>query len=303
MFQSAVDVERTTIAHAFTPGFRVDQGQGVARPFVFCSPHSGRHYPDSFLAMSRLSADAIRKSEDSFVDDLFANVTTFGAPLITALFPRAYLDLNREPFELDPLLFLEALPPSANTQSVRVLSGLGTIARVVAVNEAIYRKPLTLAVAYERIERLYRPFHAALAELLEARRRVFGHVVLVDCHSMPSAPMTGTSMERPDIILGDRFGMSCHAELTLAVQDALQAEGFEVALNRPYAGGFITEHYGKPGQGVEAIQIEINRALYMDETRLTRRHVFQDVQASLDRALSAVMSIYPAQHASAEAAE
>lgn len=291
MFRSAADEERDIIARELTPGFVIQRGDVPGIPFVFCSPHSGQIYPERFLASSRLTADAIRKSEDSFVDDLFGNVTALGAPLISARFPRAYLDLNREPYELDPLLFTEPLPDHANTKSVRVMSGLGTVARVVADSEAIYRKPLKLAVAYERIARLYRPFHQALSALLDAKRHTFGHAILIDCHSMPSGPHPGGGLERPDIILGDRFGMSCRAELTLAVQRALQAEGFDVVLNRPYAGGYITEHYGKPSAGVDALQIEINRALYMNELRFERTRGFANVQASLDRALKRVTSL------------
>ncbi len=293
MFRSAADEERDTIMRELTPGFVVEPGDAPGIPYVFCSPHSGRTYPERFLASSRLTAEAIRKSEDSFVDDLFANVTSLGAPLISAQFPRAYLDLNREPHELDPLLFVEPLPDHANTRSVRVMSGLGTLARVVSDNEAIYHKPLSLDVAYERIERLYHPFHRTLAALLDARRARFGHVVLIDCHSMPSGPQTMNGQERPDIILGDRFGMSCSGDLTRTLQRALQGEGFDVVLNRPYAGGYITEYYGKPALGVDALQIEINRSLYMNEARLERRSSFNAVQSSLDRALACVTSSYP----------
>lgn len=293
MFRSAVEEERDTIARELTPGFTVSEGHGFAVPFVFCSPHSGRCYPRNFLAASRLSALEIRKSEDSYVDELFAPVTDYGAPLIAARFPRAFLDLNREPYELDPLLFSEPLPDFANTRSVRVMSGLGTIARVVADNEPIYRKPLTLAVGYERIARLYRPFHQALDGLLMKHHAMFGHAVLVDCHSMPSSPNLGHEAERPDVILGDRFGRACHEDLTLAFQASLQAEGFRVALNRPYAGGFITEHYGRPALEIDAIQIEINRALYMNERTLERTDRFLEVQQRLARALETVMSLYP----------
>ncbi|MEL6288442.1 MAG: N-formylglutamate amidohydrolase [Pseudomonadota bacterium] len=296
MTGAVVEKERQTIARYFSPGFSVHDGAAMASPFVFCSPHSGRVYPPAFLEASRLDAVAIRKSEDSFVDDLFRPVGALGAPLIAAQFPRAYLDLNREPYELDPLLFRDALPSYANTRSVRVMSGLGTVARIVADNEPIYRGALPVAVAYERIERLYRPFHRALAALLEDRRRHFGAAVLVDCHSMPSQTAAPTERStfrddgrRADIILGDRFGIACTAALTCAMKDALQRQGFDVALNRPYAGGYITEHYGRPAHHVEAIQIEVNRALYMNEHRYTRTNAFDAVQARLTAALDEVI--------------
>ncbi|MEL7542267.1 MAG: N-formylglutamate amidohydrolase [Pseudomonadota bacterium] len=297
MTRTVVERERAMIRASFTPGFSVSQperGRTPSAPYVFCTPHSGRVYPDAFLETSRLSHSDIRKSEDSFVDELFASVPALGAPLLAADFPRAYLDLNREPYELDPQLFAEAVPAFANTRSIRVMSGLGTIARVVADNEPIYRDVLPVAVAYERIERLYRPFHRTLAALLEERRQRFGQVVLVDCHSMPSlSASTARQEERADIVLGDRFGMSCTGELTLLLSDALQAEGFRVALNRPYAGGYITEHYGRPKAGCEAIQIELNRGLYMDEARFERLRTFGAVRDAIEAALVRVMETYP----------
>ncbi|MGI9407645.1 MAG: N-formylglutamate amidohydrolase, partial [Hyphomicrobiaceae bacterium] len=175
MFDDVMTPEREMILRELAPGFTIRQAEGVPSPFVFSSPHSGRTYPASFLASSRLTPETIRRSEDGFVDDLFANVTAFGAPLIAVRFPRAYLDLNREPFELDPLLFREPVPEFANTNSVRVISGLGTLARVVADNEAIYHQPLPISVALDRISLLYKPFHTALTELLAQRRRAFGH--------------------------------------------------------------------------------------------------------------------------------
>lgn len=237
-------------------------------PLVFCSPHSGSDYPADLIAAARLSPHDLRKSEDCFVDDLFASVVDLGAPLIAATFPRAYVDVNREPYELDPELFAERLPAFANSQSVRVVGGLGTIPRIVADGENIYRRRLTLAEGLDRIDRCYRPFHAALAALLHETMARFGAAVLVDCHSMPSASTGSTPGSRPDFVVGDRFGTSCGPRVTRAVREALQRLGYDVRLNRPYAGGFITEHYGKPAHGLQAIQIEINRGLYMNETTL-----------------------------------
>ena len=175
--------------------------------------------------------------------------SALGAPLIAARFPRAYLDVNREPYELDPELFTGRLPEFANTQSARVVGGLGTIARIVADTEEIYRERLPIGAAFERIERLYRPFHAALADLLETTRKRFGIAVLIDCHSMPSASIGQPPGGRPHFVLGDRFGASCDAKLTRFMRDMLQGAGYEVQVNRPYAGGFITEYYGNPARG------------------------------------------------------
>jgi N-formylglutamate amidohydrolase len=259
--------ECTAITDELTPAFSVLAPSEQQVPLVFCSPHSGRVYPSSFLSASRLDPHALRKSEDCFVDQLFEVVVARGAPLLAARFPRAYLDVNREPYELDPELFHEPLPGHANTQSVRVVGGLGTIARIVADGEEIYAGRLRISEALERIERLYKPFHTALAMLLETTRQQFGYAVLIDCHSMPSAS-SGQGGARPDFVLGDRFGASCDARITRLARDALVSLGYDVQLNRPYAGGFITEHYGRPMRRVHALQIEINRALYLDEVRL-----------------------------------
>jgi len=257
----------------FNPPFTVSAPDTQTVPFVLNSPHSGRIYPPSFLAASRLDALSIRRSEDSFVDEIFAGAPRLGAPMLKANFPRAYLDTNREPYELDPAMFHDALPPHANTRSVRVAGGLGTIARVVADSTEIYRAPLSYAEADHRIRTLYMPYHQALSDLLETTFRRFGCAVLVDCHSMPSlaGPFdddNGTS--RADIVLGDRYGVSASPALTDTAERILTDLGYSVVRNTPYAGGFNTEHYGRPTQGLHALQIEINRALYMDEARVTR---------------------------------
>jgi len=244
-----------------------------AMPVVFASPHSGTDYPPSFVAKSRLDPITLRKSEDSFVDEVFAGVVDEGAPLLKALFPRAYVDPNREPFELDPAMFADSLPDYANTCSPRIAAGLGTIARVVATGEEIYREKLTFADALHRINELYRPYHMALKRLVDSTAESFGVAVLIDCHSMPSVggPMDeDAGRRRFDMVLGDRHGTACAPALIDAVERFLGNEGFEVVRNNPYAGGFTTQHYGSPASGVHALQIEINRALYMDEARIKR---------------------------------
>ena len=243
-------------------------------PLVFASPHSGRDYPRDFVAASALDPVALRRSEDSFVDELFAAAPEFGAPLLKALFPRAFIDPNREPFELDPAMFVDELPSYANSQSSRVAAGLGTIPKVVSSGREIYRAKLTFAEAAERINVYYRPYHKALAGLVEETVERFGHCVLIDCHSMPSVggpldPDAGRG--RADFVLGDCFGSACEDRVTATVERVLRAQGHSVVRNKPFAGGFTARHYGKPRAGVHALQIEINRALYMDELSIERR--------------------------------
>jgi N-formylglutamate amidohydrolase len=295
--------ERASIAAELSPPFTLLRPAEQVAPVVFCSPHSGRIYPKAFLEASRLDAHTLRKSEDCFVDELFQPVVALGAPLIAARFPRAYLDVNREPYELDPELFIGRVPDFANTQSARVVGGLGTIARIVADTEEIYRERLPIGVAFERIERLYRPFHAALADLLEATRRRFGIAVLIDCHSMPSATTGHAPGGRPHFVLGDRFGASCDAKLTRFIRDALQGAGYDVQVNRPYAGGFITEYYGNPLRGVQSLQLEVNRGLYLDEATLSKGKDFNKLVRVLNEMAAKVFAALPMLLERREAAE
>ncbi len=255
-------------------------------PLVFSSPHSGRDYPAEFLAQSRLDPLTLRRSEDSYVDELFAAAPEHGAPLLRALFPRVFVDPNREAFELDPAMFSDPLPANANTNSPRVVAGLGSIARVVASGEEIYARKLSLAEAEARLDRYWRPYHAALEDLLAASRRRFGHVLLIDCHSMPSVggPMERDAGDRRlDFVLGDCHGRSCAPALTDRVEAILQADGFRVERNAPYAGGYVTQHYGRPAEGVHTLQIEVNRALYMNEATYERRPGFAALQHAVGR--------------------
>ena len=285
---SPTEVE--AIETELAPPFTVARPQSLKVPLVFNSPHSGRIYPQAFLAASRLDPLALRRSEDAYVEELFAFVTGLGAPLLYAHFPRAYLDVNREPYELDPALFRDGLPHYANTQSVRVVGGLGTIARIVSESDEIYREPLTVGAALERINRLYTPYHETLSCLLDEAKRDFGFSVLIDCHSMPSNPIAEQGGVRPDFVLGDRFGTSCSAEITRLAAGHLKAQGYAVALNKPYAGGYITEHYGRPHRGQHALQIEINRALYMDETSFERSAEFERLRGGLEAMVLALIA-------------
>lgn len=286
------------------PAFEISAPADQRLPFVFNSPHSGRQYPAAFLDASRLDERSIRRSEDGFVDDLFDSVVGLGAPLLKAHFPRAYLDVNREPYELDPKMFDGRLPSYANIRSIRVAGGLGTVARVVSENQEIYKHPLPVAEALFRIEEIYKPYHSALRRLLAQTHVTFGHAILIDCHSMPSSVKCQTTDTRPDFILGDRYGTSCASALTDFAANILQDMGYRISRNKPYAGGFITEHYGRPSSGLHALQLEINRGLYMNEISHTPHHGFARLASDLRRfvlELTAMPdSVFPADSIAAE---
>lgn len=263
------------------PAFEVLAPAIQSLPFVFCSPHSGRVYPSSFMEASRLSADSIRRSEDLFVDQLFDFVPSLGAPFQIARFPRAFLDVNREPYELDPQMFSGDLPGFVNAASVRVAGGLGTIPRIVAEREDIYRDKLSIAEGFDRIETIYKPFHEQLGGLLKTTRDRFGMALLLDCHSMPSTVRALPGGRRPDIVVGDRFGTSASHRLVSLVAGGLSALGYDVMRNKPYAGGYITERYGRPATGIHAVQIEINRGLYADEKHYVPSANFDSLRSDL----------------------
>ena len=272
------------------PAFETIRPRRLVAPVVFNSPHSGRVYPERFLAMTRLDHLSIRQSEDAWVDELFARAPHLGAPLLRAHFPRAYLDVNREPWELDPTMFVEPLSDRFNTTSPRVAAGLGTLARVVAENKPIYRERLTLADAQMRIEGIYHPYHAALQKLLSEAMGSFGIALLIDCHSMPRITRTADKAA-PDIVLGDRYGTTCAPALVDLVETIFTAAGLRVARNRPYAGGFATRSYGRPQHGVHALQIEISRHLYMNEVTLARNDGFEAVRGIIDRLIFALIGL------------
>ena len=258
---------------------------------VCASPHSGQHYPPEFVAASRLDPLSLRRSEDSFVEEIFAAAPEEGAPLLHALFPRAYVDPNREPFELDPTMFEDRLPAYANTRSPRVAAGLGTIAKVVASGAPIYRDKLSFDEALTRIKQHYWPYHTALRQLIDQTKARFGYCILVDCHSMPScgAPLDeATDLSEVDIVLGDAHGRACAAPVTRAAETCLAALGYKVVRNQPYSGGFVTRHYGRPGSGVHALQIEINRQLYMDECRIERGPRLTQLQEDMRRLIASL---------------
>ena len=257
-------------------------------PVVFSSPHSGRSYPSDFMATARLDEATLRRSEDSYVDDIFAAAPSFGAPLIAATFPRAYCDVNREAWELDPAMFEDALPPWVNTTSARVGAGLGTIARVVANGETIYGIRLRFADAQARVKMCWQPYHDALAGLIETTVARFGVCLLVDCHSMPSSATVRNSPP-PDIVLGDVHGAACEQSVVRAIDQFYARSGYTTRRNDPYAGGYVTRHYGRPHRNVHAVQIEIARALYMNEMTLEPSAGLHRLSADA----SALMEILP----------
>ncbi|WP_379066851.1 N-formylglutamate amidohydrolase [Mesorhizobium sp. UC22_110] len=276
---------------AAVPPFEVRSGAEQRVPFVFNSPHSGRHYPDRFLAMAKLDRSTIRRSEDCYVDELFGAAIMLGAPMLAANFPRAYLDVNREPWELDPRMFVEPVPPYCNIRSARVAGGLGTVPRLVGEGLDIYAARLPIAEAFQRIELIYKPYHEALKRLIAGTHARFGYAVLIDCHSMPASVRTSDQGVRPDFIIGDRFGTSASAMLTHEAISLLSGMGYTVAYNKPYAGGFITEHYGRPVRNLHALQIEVNRGLYMNERTFQKSVGFDPLAQDLARFAADLMAV------------
>src|SRR5436190_12472434 len=222
------------------PPFEVVEPAQCRSPIVFNSPHSGRVYPRTFLSAAKLDLATLRRSEDSFVDELIAGVVRRGHPLVRVHFPRCYVDVNREPYELDPRMFDGRLPSFANTRSMRVAAGLGTLARVVGDAQEIYSQRIPVDDAIRRIEDLYKPYHRALRRLFTRLHREFGAAVLIDCHSMPSTAGHRDERPRPEFVLGDRYGTSCVGIVAETVEKTLRALGYTVSRNKPYAGGFIT---------------------------------------------------------------
>jgi N-formylglutamate amidohydrolase len=273
------------------PPFEILEPAHWRGPVLLNSPHSGNIYPHAFLTVSRLDMATLRRSEDSFVDELALGVVQRGYPLMRAHFPRCYVDVNREPYELDPRMFEGRLPSFANTRSMRVAGGLGTVARVVGDAQEIYSQRIPVDDAIRRIEGLYKPYHRALRRLFTRIHRDFGAAVLIDCHSMPSAAGSKDERPRADVVLGDRYGTSCVPAVAETIESALRGMGYTVSRNKPYAGGFITEHYGNPAAGLHAMQLELNRALYMDERRYERSAAFGRLAADLETLADQVAAI------------
>jgi N-formylglutamate deformylase len=272
------------LAELYAEPLRIRRPQRQTFPFIFACPHSGRLYPPSFVGTSRLNPLVLRRSEDAYVDELFEAVPAFGCPLLVAQFPRAYVDVNRAASELDDQMFAAALTVDVDAPSARVHAGLGVIPRVVRDGAEIYRGKLDPADAEERLARLYRPYHAALGALVEETFLKFACAVIVDCHSMPSIPAA------PAIVFGDCYGTSISTALLHHTERAFMASGFSTARNIPYAGGYTTHFYARRDAGIHALQIEVNRALYLDEELVEKNGQFVDVRERITAALRQLLS-------------
>lgn len=279
-------------AETSPPPFTVIGPARQSVPVVFASPHSGQYYPGDLMAATTLPELLLRRTADNFVDQLFAAAPDHGAPLLRAAYARAYLDLNREPWELDPQMFDEVLPSHINATSLRVAGGLGTIPRLAADGRDIYHQKLDFTEVRQRLNRVYFPYHHSLSRMIEDTQLAFGYCLLIDCHSMPSMSGLGPAHhggdQRADIVLGDRFGATCAPELTDCVHRTLSGLGFRVRRNNPYAGGFTTYHYGRPRTGVHVLQIEINRRLYMDEVQVVPLPGMERIRLAMTAAIAAV---------------
>jgi N-formylglutamate amidohydrolase len=274
-----------------SPPFEIVEPAAWRAPIIFNSPHSGSAYPNDFLHASRIDLPTLRRSEDSFMDELIADLSASGFATVRVHFPRSYVDVNREPYELDPRMFAGRLPSFANTRSMRVAGGLGTIPRVVGDGQEIYRERLLVDDALSRIETLYKPYHRALRRLISRVHQAFGTVVVVDCHSMPSIGVSRDEPRRPDVVIGDRYGTSCAPLLPDTIEETMSRLGYSVGRNKPYAGGFITEHYGNPASGLHAVQLELNRAIYMDERRREKGPRFAQVAADFKLLAEALATV------------
>lgn len=285
----AVPIDADAASDASGPAFEVLRPVELTTPLVFASPHSGRIYPADMMAASKLNARDIRRSEDAHVDRLIEGGVAAGAALVLCRVGRAYVDVNRDPWELDADMFADAVPAHARAVSARVAAGLGSVPRVVGDGRAIYSRKLRFAEAEARIEGIHAPYHSALAALLDEARQRFGAAILIDWHSMPSAASRAEARRgrpRPDVVLGDRHGASCAPGLTKLVQREMERQGYVVALNRPYAGGFTTQAHGRPEDGLHALQIELDRELYLDERTLEPRPSFDRVRRHLESLFS-----------------
>ena len=278
----------TQLDGELSPPFEIVEPAAWRAPIIFNSPHSGSVYPAEFLNASRIDLTGAAPLRGFVHGRIDRPAQRARFPVVTVNFPRSYVDVNREPYELDPRMFTGRLPSFANTRSMRVAGGLGTIPRVVGDGQEIYRERLSVDDALGRIEALYKPYHRALRRLINKAHQSFGAVIVVDCHSMPSVGVSRDEPRRPDVVIGDRYGTSCAPLLPDMVEDTMSGLGYSIGRNKPYAGGFITEHYGNPASGLHTIQLELNRAVYMDERRRERgprfAQVAQDFIALAERA-------------------
>lgn len=259
--------------------------------FLFSFPHSGRDYTQNFISSSRLSFTDLRSSEDAFVDELFTNISQQGGNKLSALFPRAYVDVNRSAIDLDPALFIEPLNDDANIYAPLIRAGLGVIPRVVAHQQNIYHGKIHFSLGQARLNAHYQPYHALLESLTTSAQIQYGFSLLIDCHSMPSR--FSKNQPAPDFIIGDLHGQSCNRYVSETIYNYLESNGFSVRLNQPYAGGAITRKYQTPQLGLHTVQIEINRGLYMDEKHIQKITNFGNLQNILGGLSQKIIDIKP----------
>ncbi|NRA31302.1 MAG: N-formylglutamate amidohydrolase [Parvularculaceae bacterium] len=278
------------------PGHEIRRPKSWRHPVLFCSPHAGRDYPRKLLSQSPLPLETLRRSEDAYVDQLLPDFITDLVPVLEAKFPRLFVDVNRSPRELDPTLFAGPLEDTSESRSNRVLAGFGVIPKLAADGRNIYPSRLPSSEAKARLRHCYKPYHEALRSLLKEAKRLFPQVLIIDWHSMPSAASSAGTLA--DIVLGDMHGASCLDDDAELVEDAFRCEGFSVARNTPYAGGFVANHYGAPMDGVGVLQVEINRGLYLDERRVARSRTFASFAERIDQVLDRIlMAKAPVAHA------
>ncbi|WP_406721415.1 MULTISPECIES: N-formylglutamate amidohydrolase [Thioclava] len=270
------------------PAFKLSVPDPVRTSVIFSSPHSGRYYPSDFKQNTALDLLRLRSSEDAFVDDFMRLAPDLGACSIAATYPRAYLDLNRAKDELDPGI-IDGLRHRGSGS--RVAAGLGVIPRVVSGGRAILRGKISVEEAQNRLDDIWEPWHGRIASLMEDVHAIFGEAILVDLHSMPSEAIEAFGLRRPEIVIGDRYGSSASERIVEGIEAAFAETGLSVSRNAPFAGAYIAKTYGQPNLGRHAVQIEINRALYMDEARIERRADFPEFQALMDGVLTRIADI------------
>lgn len=277
------------LPEAVIPAFEIERGARVSAPVIFASPHSGCHYPQAMQDMLSVPLSDLRRTEDAFVDELYGEASALGSVQIRGNYGRAYVDLNRDARELDASMFKDGAPRVAGMPSARVKAGLGCLPRVGASGREIYAEPITKAEGAFRLTEVHDRYHAALQSEIEALKTDWSDIFVIDCHSMPSRQPGRSNM--PDIVLGDRFGSSCSARLTSLVERYFRRQNLSVARNAPYAGGYTTRRYGRPRRGTHVLQIEINRALYMDEMSIEKSRGFAKLRTQLTELIQDIQDL------------
>ncbi|MEW6598075.1 MAG: N-formylglutamate amidohydrolase [Pseudomonadota bacterium] len=286
--------ERAVMADAppaadLAPVFSLELPPGEVSPVICASPHSGRRYPSELLAAARLDLRQLRRTEDAYVDQLVKGAPARGATLLTAELGRAYVDLNRDPLELDPAMFDGPLPAGAKIHSPRVAAGLGVIPKLSASGREIYGQRLVAREIERRLALAHRPYHAALEQVVQTAVKAHGCALLLDWHSMPSSAARMGGGAAPDVVLGDFHGLSCAPSVIDGIEAFFTRQGYRCQRNQPYAGGYIMERYGRPADGVHALQIELNRSLYLDEARLELTPGFDRLRRDLGGLIAAAV--------------